>query len=371
MKPLLIVSASGRALAESARRGGWAPVVMDAFADRDTRKAAARCLPVPARAGGIDQAKVIAALEAFPRGGDIVYGGGLESEPHVIDALHAHGRVHGNDGATVRAVCDPDYFFPVLRAHGIPHPVTRRCPPRSTGWLRKRAGDCGGAHVRPWDRNADDDDPAVYFQRFVEGPAMSALFLADGISARVIGFNNQWTACDDHRAPFRYAGAVSKAPLSLMYAAMLEEWAGILTREFGLRGLNGIDFIASEDGPLVIELNPRPCSTLELYDRDLTKGLLALHIQTCLDGLPREIPWQTRRVRAHAVVYARRPLRVPASLRWPDWSSDLPRGKQLIAVGEPICSVHGDGENARVACRLVRQRQARIESRFWDVRASA
>ena len=39
---VLIVALSGRALAESARRGGYAPLVADMFGDMDTLKAAQR-----------------------------------------------------------------------------------------------------------------------------------------------------------------------------------------------------------------------------------------------------------------------------------------------------------------------------------------
>lgn len=370
-RQLLIVAASGRALAQSARRGGWAPLVIDAFADRDTRAAGAHCLPVSCGDAGVDPEAVLARLRQVPRDIGIVYGGGLEAAPELVDALAGHGQLYGNEAAILRAVGDPDNFFGLLRAHGIPYPVTCRQRQAGPGWLRKRAASCGGEHVQPSSIVSPLDDPGVYYQRYVEGRPMSALFLADRRSARVIGFNGQWTACENHQLPFRYGGAVSRAPLSLLYAAQIEEWVGILARELGLCGLNGLDFIATEDGPLVIELNPRPCATFELYDPDLRHGLLALHVQTCTGRLQKQIPWRRCRTRGHGVLYARRAVRIPSRLHWPVWARDLPPAGHWIEPGEPVCSVHADAENERLARRAVRERQAMIWDCLCETRESA
>lgn len=368
---LLIVAACGRALAESARRGGWSPLVIDGFADQDTRAAAARCLPAAGGSGRLDPDRVRAQLRQVPRDVGIVYGGGLEAWPELVDDLAAHGRLYGNATHIVRSVQDPDSFFGLLRGNGIPHPDTCDRKPSGPAWLRKRAGSCGGEHVWPATMAAPDSGASVYYQRYVEGRPMSALFLADGHAARVVGFNRQWIAWEDSRAPFRYGGAASRARLSLLYAAMLEEWAGILARELGLRGLNGIDFIATDRGPVIVELNPRPCATFELYDPDLRYGLVALHIQSCRQGLPRTIPWLQRRFRAHAVVYAPCALRVPTGLDWPFWARDLPHGGQFIAAGHPLCSVHGEGGNVRAARAVVRERQTRVLDWLFESRATA
>lgn len=367
---LLIVAACGRALAESARRGGWSPIVIDGFADQDTRAAAARCLPAPGGSGGLNPERVCAQLRQVPRGIGIIYGGGLEAWPELVDDLTAHGRLYGNSSRILRSVQDPEFFFGLLRVHDIPHPDTCDRAPSGPAWLRKRVGACGGEHVWPA-MAAPDSDASVYYQRYVEGQPMSALFLTDGHSARVIGFNRQWTAWEDPLAPFRYGGAASRARLSLLYAAMIEEWAGVLARELGLYGLNGVDFIATDKGPVVVELNPRPCATLELYDRDLGDGLIALHVHSCRHGLPRVIPWLQRRVRAHAMVYAQRSLRVPPGLDWPSWARDLPHAGQLIAAGQPVCSVHGEAGSVRSARAVVRERQVRVLDWLSQSRATA
>src|SRR6185437_8870680 len=52
----------------------------------------------------------------------------------------------------------------------------------------------------------------IYFQQRVAGHAVSAAFVANGRSARVLGFSEQWTA-GDGTAMFRYGGCVG--PLAL------------------------------------------------------------------------------------------------------------------------------------------------------------
>ena len=43
---ILIAAASGRAMASSARRAGYAPFVVDYFADQDTLECAERCVRI-------------------------------------------------------------------------------------------------------------------------------------------------------------------------------------------------------------------------------------------------------------------------------------------------------------------------------------
>ncbi|MBS1201832.1 MAG: hypothetical protein H6R22_341, partial [Chromatiaceae bacterium] len=75
---LLIVSNSGRAMAESAARGGYAVTVLDAFCDADTRSVAC-CVPVPMGERGLDaeavrgEAERLAAIDGSL---GFVYGAG-------------------------------------------------------------------------------------------------------------------------------------------------------------------------------------------------------------------------------------------------------------------------------------------------------
>jgi len=157
----------------------------------------------------------------------------------------------------------------------------------------------------------------------------------------VIGFNEQWTAGIAQCAPFCYGGAVSGIALPAALQARIATLLGRLTRATGLVGLNGLDFILDAGGePYVLEMNPRPTATIDLYEAEFAQGLLALHLRACRGELP-EIR-QAQRSRAHAIVYAAQALRVPARMRWPQWCTDIPEGGSLVPAGAPVCSVHAE-----------------------------
>src|SRR6185295_2948493 len=174
-QPYLVVSASGRALARSAYRQGIQVVVLDLFDDVDTRAIALASRACAGRRGGFHRSHVLsAARELVPAGGyaGLVYGSGLESRPALLRALARQCTLLGNSVDTVAHAKDPEIFFPLLDRLGIAHPEVRMTAPKDLdGWLAKRVGGAGGAHVRPahlgWPHRQ-----TRYFQQFQPGRVM-------------------------------------------------------------------------------------------------------------------------------------------------------------------------------------------------------
>lgn len=359
--PCLIVATTGRALARSARRGGHPVVVLDLFADCDTRRYATVCRRLPARGWDFDAAATLAAAGEFcPPPAPLVIGSGFENRPELLGALAEGRRFFGNTPATIAATKDPQRFFALLDDLGIAHPETTRQPPAApAGWLVKSVGASGGIHVRPA-RQGERAAPEIYFQRRVDGRSGSVLFLADGQRARVIGYNELW-ATDSRDAPFAYAGAINRVtlppPLRRRIAADLDA----LVEALGLVGLNGMDFVIAGDDYLVLEINPRPTATMDLHDDHHCGCLFDLHMQACAGQLPASLP-PSKAVRAHAVVYAPTAGRLAPSFAFPDWCSDLPAGDAGFAAGMPVCMVHASGTRCSDVKHLVRQRRTALEN---------
>jgi predicted ATP-grasp superfamily ATP-dependent carboligase len=259
----------------------------------------------------------------------------------------------------------PAQFFPLLDALGIPHPaVSAAAPPTLEGWLSRRAGGAGGGHVRPavlgWPRRE-----RRYFQRFQPGRPMSALFLADGRRARMVGFNEQWPAALSSRVPFAYGGAITTADLPPAAEATIVRAVDRLTAELGLRGLNGLDFMLEGECPHVIELNPRPTATLDLYDDAVRSGLLARHLDACRGELGEPIR-SAGLHRAQAIVYAQKTWQVPRGLAWPDWVTDIPAAGSTIPTAAPICTVHAQAATSQQTRLLAFARRDQIHSLSWE-----
>jgi uncharacterized protein len=362
--PYLIAAVSARPLADSARRGAHAAAVLDLFADADTQGLGYPCRNV-ARADALrfDTTRLLAAADelAPPEAcAGVVCGSGFESAPELLARLARGRRLLGNLPGTVAAIKDPGRFFGLLDTLGLPHPETRLDPPaNASGWLAKRRGGAGGTHVCPAARARADRD--TYFQRIQPGRSLSALFLADGRRALVLGFNEQWTAGGSQ--PFLYGGGMGSVILAPALDADIAAAVQRITEATGLVGLNGLDFIAGDPGWGVIEVNPRPTASLEYYDEDWPGGLFAAHVRACDGELPDAPPAPTQ-VRGHAVIYAGWPLHIGSDMRFPAWCRDIPNPGTAIPAGGPICTVHGSATSGQEVSRLIRQRCAEIESVF-------
>ncbi len=353
-------------LAASARRGGYDVAVLDLFNDLDTQRMAPRSLRVPGHEQGLarfsrhallEAASSMAPGDAYP---DIVYGSGFEADTELLTEL-AHGRrLYGNSAATIQSIKDPRRFFPLLKKWAIPHPdISLTRPDNTTGWLAKKIGGSGGAHVVSANR-VDGDVTSHYYQRFIEGKNYSVSFLANRERALIVGINEPWSiALGDW--PYCYLGAINHVPLPRAMIARIQRDLDAIVQATGLVGLNGLDFIVGDDDYFVIEVNPRPSGTLDLYDADCAQGLFHWHLRAS-DGVLPEYLLDRVTLRAHAVVYTMQALKLDRDVQWPDWCSDLPEPGSSFAPRMPVCMVHADGNDHASVRALVHARREIILS---------
>jgi uncharacterized protein len=357
---VLIVAASGRALAASARRGGLVPLVADFFGDQDTLALAHRhCLLPDGLATGMRENAVLAALEALSQGTrpiGVVCGTGFEDRPQLLATIAARWRLIGNSPGTVARLKDPLAFAALCAAVGAPHPPASLQPPADPdGWLRKRRGGAGGGHIKA----ASSGEPVegTYFQRQVAGMPVSALVLADGRRAKMLGFSAQWSSATPHQ-PFRFGGAV--APVACATADRLAEVVARVMMQVPLVGLNSFDFLLDGEAPWLLEINPRPGATLDLFEPE-DGSLFAAHVAACGGTLP-SVPQAAGPAKAAAIVYADHDIASVPVLDWPRWTADRPHPGTCIKGGEPLCTVFSVAPSADEARRMVVARSAAVLS---------
>jgi uncharacterized protein len=360
---VLIAAVSGRALAASARRGGYLPLVADHYGDLDTLTYAHRFarLPDTGQSGGpahLIEHKLLAALDALaddqqPIG--LVYGSGFEAQPELLDAIAARFPVLGNHAASVRHLKDPLGFAELCAACLVRHPETvTDPPPLRSGWLIKQRGGSGGIHVRPR-ADCEAAGPRRYFQRRAIGEPISLSFLAAGDRFEIVGFSRQWQAPSPQH-PYRYGGAATPAGLRQPEERMLEDVVRRLLRRLPLRGLNSADFLVTEDDYTLLEINPRPGATLDIFEPE--SNLFHRHVAACLGTLSAPISHSC--ARAAAVVYATRDIHALPFGTWPDWTADQQRFGTKVAAGAPLCTVVASADSSRAARRRVEDRTVEI-----------
>jgi uncharacterized protein len=358
-KPILIAAISGRALAQSARRGGYQALVADFFGDQDTLQVAEDHVRFPgALARGIEEDALFNALNALsarhhPLG--IVCGSGFEDRPQLLERIAKRWRLFGNGGPVVAKVKDPAVLSVICCEAAIPVPdFCWEKPRRAADWLAKRRGGAGGGHVRPAEKAIHG---RLYYQRKMPGVPISALFLADGASATVLGFSSQWHLPTADK-PYRYGGAAQPATLPAHVAASLTAAVHRLSGVAALVGLNSADFIVDDERFWLLEINPRPGATVDIFE-PAQGSLFSLHMAACAGRLP-PAPCYIDRARAAAIVYAESDIPSFPALNWPHWTADRPQPGSAIKAGEPLCTVYACGTDATRARARTDERRRQI-----------
>jgi predicted ATP-grasp superfamily ATP-dependent carboligase len=360
-RPTVIVAAySARALASSASRAGFAPLSIDVFGDDDTREMSFASVKLDGGlSAGLTLHEVAGAVEMLISAHDpvgLVYGAGFEHQPETIAAIARRTRVFGNNAEALKGAKDPVALAQICEANGVRHPlIAFVLPDEPDLWLTKRQGGAGGAHIATA-AGTSRTLPDCYYQLRVNGASVSASFLATKKKADVIGFSTQWTA-PTPASPFRYGGAAGPVDIDPGSAEEIARSVDIITSELDLVGLNSADFLVSDEAVWLIEINPRPGATLDVFESN-EGPLFARHVAACDGRLTPVSP--SFAFKAAETVYAPRDIVIRARRDWPDWIVDRPSTGTRIAAGDPLCTALASGATVDFARACVSERVRKI-----------
>jgi predicted ATP-grasp superfamily ATP-dependent carboligase len=301
----------------------------------------------------------------------VAYTSNFENYPDAVARLSQGRRLLGNPPEVLTRVRNPIELTRVLRRHGLVTPETRATPPSAGSsrrrWLLKPRRSGGGHGIRLWSPH-QPLPRSGYLQRRVSGIAGSMVFAANRSAAVVLGFSRQLVGNSRFGAHgFRYCGSILGNPSSPLFprqSELLEQavaLAGIVTREFGLVGLNGIDFIARNGVAYPIEVNPRYCSSMELVERAQGGSIFRVHAEACRGVLPSATAPGIL-VYAKAIVFARRDVALGDTRSWRrhQWLADIPQPGERIGRGRPICTVLAEAADEKACYRLLIRRATEV-----------
>lgn len=357
-RPLILIGASTRAAAQSARRAGFHPYCVDQFADEDLR-ACATVLPCDRF-----PADLPSTLAAAPHA-EWLYTGGLENQPDLVAQLAEIRPLLGNHAQALRLVRDPFWLADVLRSHQHPALAVRSLtdmydtPDTShRRWLSKPLRSAGGRGITVFDANTVSripEQPAThYLQEFVSGLPISGLFVTDGQRTLCCGLARQLVGASFPQVPpFGYAGSIAPLDDDDLPASTRQQVAALgtlIATQAGLCGLFGIDCIwdAVRSVAWLLEVNPRYTATVELFEQATGVALLARHHRVTSSQSTAKyedwffpLPRATQRC-GKLVLYAGSSLIAP-ELRDNPSIADIPTPGSEIAGGMPICTVFARG----------------------------
>ena len=382
-KKFIIAAHSARAYAQAAAACGYSVMTLDAFADADTQAFSTQNYKLKFNDFVLDIADFKRLFEEMALSIHLdeiegfLYGSLFDNCPDLLAWVAAQVRLLGNAPNVMQAAKSFEFFKlldelkiahpevrPNLAEQSAPNPFVVSLSNHATipfdrlranginndsGWLSKRLGGTGGTHVKP----ATCANVGDYFQRKIDGKPISMLFVADGKTAHLIGFNEQFVA-PTIDMPYRFAGAVSGVVLPENVQQQFDHAAQQLTSALGLRGINSLDAILNGDELWILELNPRLSATFDLYP-----NLLPAHIQGCTGDLMTDLEYfeaSANTSSAQLIVYADALVNVPKDKKWSAWVVDIPPPNSVIAAGLPICTVLATADNAQAATQMVLER---------------
>ena len=349
-EPILLVAVSARMLAELAVRSGHAVVAFDRFGDMDLR---ALC---PARGVLGPMAEIVEAA-AGAEAPSVLCGAGLENRPDLVERLAEGRELLGCPPSVLVRVRDPELLGASLRAAGFRYPGTYTRPVHDAGssggggghnprasagpfgsgreavWLRKPVRGGGGRGIREW--GGEELPDGVMLQERIDGVPCSVAAVGDGRAAVVLGVTEQLIG----RASlggrgYAWCGNVTRSPI-----AETDAICDHLAAEFGLVGLFGVDFVWDGEHAWVVEVNPRPTGSLELFGA----GAFDAHLDACAGRLPARIVAGDGAA-GKAIVYATTETDVGDTSAWPARGiRDVPHPGERIEAGNPICTLLATG----------------------------
>jgi predicted ATP-grasp superfamily ATP-dependent carboligase len=352
---LLVVGFSVRHIACSAARAGHDVIAADAFCDLDLERCTSEAILL----------NQDAALQSIPILIEKVSPDAVVLGPGLEEARVRGVRVLNNSPEVAARVSDKLWLARWLEERGFPFIKTQQTP--STDLMdfpmvvkpRKGAGGVGCRFVGSLDDLRWED--GLIIQECVEGRPASVSVIGNGREACAVATNEQligvtWAGAEG----FRYSGNIT--PLEPDFPG-LAEMAEEIISELRLVGSNGVDFLLTEKGPVVVEVNPRFQGSLDTVELSTGLNVFKAHLDSFQGILPkRPIPDPVpHRTAGRIIFYAPEDLGIgPKPGLSIEGLADIPRPGSLIKVGDPVASILATGKSRADVLRSLMDRATEL-----------
>jgi predicted ATP-grasp superfamily ATP-dependent carboligase len=354
VKRVCLIGSHVRPWAENAAKHGHKVAAIDGFNDFDL---GIFCDVT----GGSDKAKfgrdgLLSRYAELPND-PIIFCSPAESHPEVLEEAAKTRSVLNAPPIAIKKCRNID-FLQTFGDDGILSPENsfEAGEPRA-GWIIKRRASGGGLGIRPDDGKLGAGE---YRQKFIRGVSVGGIFFTSAGTTQFFGFarhvNNG----------FKFAGSVFPADIEPDVQKAAARFGERFAKSAGLAGWWGADFIVSEKGAHLLEVNPRFTAGTELaanaHDIDLVATQSAAysgdkcHMQTAAYG---SYHGREALYARGDVVFKNPEKYFKAGLR------DVPREGGKISKGEPLISVYATGSGDAECAEELRRKKRWFERELY------
>lgn len=363
MKNILVIGFSTRNIVCSGKRAGYNMFAIDVFCDHDMLECAEAAIKLDIGEGfdtrNIEAARISEMIESFGIDFDaIIPASGFETME-----FPEHLPVLCNDHEIMKKVSDKSRFAKMLTALDLPHPHTYssseiddiRYPvmikPACAGGgiLNRVLHDRDEIHSYLGSLNRlqvplKKED--MIFQDYLLGTPASVSMISTQEEVCAVAVNEQligipWLT----KLPFAYCGNIT--PFITPYADQMKDMSEELILELGLIGSNGVDFLITKDGPVIIEVNARFQGSLDTVEMSTGCNMFEAHMKA-FDGTIGIMEPVSRQYASRAIMYGDRDKEITDDIQCKILEkhvADVPNTGDMIHMDEPLTSVLSTGHS--------------------------
>ena len=372
---ILAIGYSVRHIVCSGSRAGYEMYAADAFGDVDTKRCAREYYP-------LDPLQLHAELKTLKNEIDkvdgMIIGSGFENADFSFLNEEDMRKILGNAPEKTKEISNKAWLSSRLDDLGIPHPLTytgralaemiaegERIPLHYPVVAKPAYGGGGTANFLCHNEKElirwATQLPDFLYQEYIKGKHASVSTISTKRAAMTVCLNEQLIGVYSLSAPgpFVYCGNIS--PFVTKFSDRVCVLAEELTSELGLLGSNGVDFVITDDGPFVIEVNARLQGSLDTVERSTGLNVVDAHVKAVRGELPEQVA--AKRYAVKAIVFAKQEGVVIENLEVDrEGIVDIPEKGRIVKPGEPIATGIGIGDSRESACADAMRNVERIKA---------
>ncbi len=363
---ILVICSSSRSAVCSGRRAGYTVYALDNFKDADTIKCAEKAGIIE----NLTEREIYGLADSFGDVDAVITGPGFEklkfenmlnNRPEVMEKTNDKLKIERRFRSMEIPIPET---APLNKARCLKFPLM----------VKPRIGSGGIRNALI--RNEEELDSfreksnvnEFIAQEFVEGVPCSASLICTGDDAVVVALNEQligipWLT----RLPFAYCGNIT--PFHTEFGNEMIKYAKQIALEFKLLGSNGVDFILSQKGVFVIEINPRFQGSLDTVELSTGISIFDSHVRSFAGELP--VLRKASFFAAKAVLFADRNAVIDQDISNrlvqcmnTGRAADVPQSGRTVRADEPVTTLLETGKTRKTAFEKVRKSALYIKNRL-------